>query len=75
MRRYYRVIALSCCVTAITCVTIALLMLLAVRDLRDSHERRVEEIVDRYSQAMEACIAMDKIILERYQKNRWAEKK
>jgi hypothetical protein len=50
-------------------------MFLAVRDLRASHERRVEEIVDRYSQALENCIAADKIILERYQKNRWAEKK
>jgi len=74
MRRYYRVIALSCCVTAITCVTIALLMLLAVRDLRASHERRVEEIVDRYSQALENCIAADKIILEKYNKGRWAKK-
>jgi hypothetical protein len=67
--------ALACTITALSCLTIALLLFFSIRNERMLYENRMVSLVDSVTTHLDACAAKDAEVVKKYNKQNWKVKK
>lgn len=71
---HLRIISVACCVTAMTCLALAIMLFLSIRYERTLYDQHMRELVDSVRPALERLEAQDQKAVEKVGRKNWKRK-